>query len=514
MAGGNINSNKIVVMNLVFSAAALIVMNGLSFFISPYIVQTLGVEANGFVSLAKNFLNYALIITTALNSMAGRFVTIEIHKNNRDKAEIYYNSTLITNQVFAITFLVVAAIFIANFSRFVNVSAYMKVDVRLLFSLVFLNFIIGLSANVFQICYFAKNKLYLSSFRDLIGAFVRAITLAILFTAFSPRIYYVGIAVVANILFVIFYDYICKRSIAPELVFRMSKFRIKSVLEIMFAGFWNSINQLGSILNSGLDLLISNLFIGSQEMGVLALSKLMPQMIFMISAALSNSFSSKIAIHYAKEDKQGIDSSFKLAANALAIIMTIPIGIFLALGRDFFSLWQPTQDANRLNTLAIIILIPYAFTISLTIIFQIFMIENKLKYSSIINLIFGFVNIALVLIFIKFTNLGLYAVPLSSGMAFLVRNLFFDFPFASKLLKKKKRYLWKLSFKTAFAVTYIFIISRIITYFVNINNWITIILWISLLFIVNLYLNYIFFTNRGEKKRIIDIIKKRLYFIK
>jgi len=511
MSKENTNSNKTVVMNLAFSMAALVVINGLHFFISPYIVRTLGVEANGFVSLANSFLNYALVITTALNSMAGRFVTIEIHKNNIEKASIYYTSTLITNQLFALVFSGITVIFLTNFSRFVNVSVEMECDVRLLFLFVFLNFIIGLFANAFQICYFAKNKLYLSSLRDLMGGLIRATAIIVLFTIFTPRIYYVGIASVLAMLFGITYDFISKRKIASELFFKISNFRIKSVLEIMVSGLWNSINQIGSILNTGLDLLISNLLIGPEGMGLLALSKLMPQMIFIVSATLSNSFSSKIAIHYAKEDKKGIDSSFEFAVKALAIIMTIPIGVFLAFGRNFYVLWQPTQDPSLLYMLSLITLIVYSFTISLTVIFQVYMVENKLRYSSILNLISGGLNVALVLGLLNFTDLGIFAIPLSSGTAFLVKNLFFDFPFVSKLMKKSPVYLWKLSIKTAFAVGYIFVIGTALAHILEIRSWLSLGMNSILLIGIGVLLNFVFFINKEERTQIISRIKGRLY---
>lgn len=506
----NNNSNKTVAMNLVFSMASLVVINGLNFIISPYIVRTLGVEANGFVSLAKSFLNYALIITVALNSMAGRFVTIEIHKNNNEKASVYYTSTLIVNQLFAIVFSGVAFIFLVNFTRIVNVSTEMAHDVRLLFMFVFLNFIIGLIANAYQICYFAKNKLYLSSLRDLMGGIIRAAVVILLFTFLSPRIYYVGIAIVVNILFVVKYDYINKRKIASELLFSFNRFRIKSVLEIMTAGVWNSINQLGGILNAGLDLLIANLFVSDSGMGILSLAILMPQMIFMVSSTLSNAFSSKIAIQYAQEDDFGIEKSFEFAVKILSIIMTLPVGIFLALGKDFYALWQPTQDAELLYNLTLITLIAYSFTISLTIIFQIFMIKNKLRYSSILNLVSGFIHVILALILLNFTELGLFAIPLSSATVFLIKNLFFDFPFAAKLLNKGPIYFWKMSVKTALAIGYIFLIGYAVRYIFAIRSWGMLAVVAVLILILSFTFNLVFFTTKEEKVRIINLTKGKL----
>ena len=50
----------------VFTGIMVMVVNlGISFFLSPYIVDTLGEEANGFNQLAHNFVTYASLISIA-----------------------------------------------------------------------------------------------------------------------------------------------------------------------------------------------------------------------------------------------------------------------------------------------------------------------------------------------------------------------------------------------------------------------------------------------------------------
>lgn len=49
---------------------------GINFTLTPYITNAVGVEAYGFVSLAKTFTSYANIFMVALNSYAARYLTI------------------------------------------------------------------------------------------------------------------------------------------------------------------------------------------------------------------------------------------------------------------------------------------------------------------------------------------------------------------------------------------------------------------------------------------------------
>ena len=78
--------NKQLIINLVTTIFVLLINTVINFGLSSYIVEKIGEEAYGFISLATNFVSYATIFTTALNSMCSRFITIDIHQNNKDSA--------------------------------------------------------------------------------------------------------------------------------------------------------------------------------------------------------------------------------------------------------------------------------------------------------------------------------------------------------------------------------------------------------------------------------------------
>lgn len=70
-----LSDNKQTTINLITSLAAFVINAGISFVLTPYILEKLGNEAYGFIGLAYDFVNYAGILTLALNSMSCRFVS-------------------------------------------------------------------------------------------------------------------------------------------------------------------------------------------------------------------------------------------------------------------------------------------------------------------------------------------------------------------------------------------------------------------------------------------------------
>ena len=101
-------------INLIAQVIAFGINLGISFFLTPFIVEKIGVEANGFVSLANNFVEYAQLITISINSMAGRFITIKLHQKNPEDANKYFSSVFIANLIFSVVLTILSIIVIKS----------------------------------------------------------------------------------------------------------------------------------------------------------------------------------------------------------------------------------------------------------------------------------------------------------------------------------------------------------------------------------------------------------------
>ena len=78
----------------------LVIQFTINFFLTSYLVRTVGSTAYGFFTLANTLVNYALIISAALNSMSARFVGIEYHNKQYDTAIGYYSSVFFGDIIF------------------------------------------------------------------------------------------------------------------------------------------------------------------------------------------------------------------------------------------------------------------------------------------------------------------------------------------------------------------------------------------------------------------------------
>lgn len=218
-----------------------------SFFLSPYIVENIGVEANGFIGLANNFISYASLITIALNALASRFITINIYRNNYENANKYFSSVFFSNVFLSAVMAVIAVVIIVYLNDFIDVPANLFSDVRLLFALLFADCIIGTITSVFSVATFARNKLYLNSMRTIESNIIRVLCIVALFSLFEPKLFFIGITSLIRCIYCLIINIHYTKKLLPQIKLKLSNFSFKMVKELIAGGIWSLINRLGQI---------------------------------------------------------------------------------------------------------------------------------------------------------------------------------------------------------------------------------------------------------------------------
>ena len=420
-----ISTNKQLIINMSASFVAYGVSLFISFFLSPYIVETIGVEANGFVGLANNFVSYASIITIALNSLAGRFITISIRETDTEKANRYFTSVLFANSFIAAVLFLVGGVVVINLEKLIMIPAEITEDVRVLFIALFLNCIISVFGSVFSVAAFATNKLYLESIRNIEANLLRAGCIALGFLLFTPRVSYIGLGSLLSGVYVLVFNMRYTKRLLPQIRIRKKYYDFQKVKELVSSGIWNTFTRLGQLILDGLDLLISNVFINATAMGVLSLSKTMPNLVSTVVSMLVGAFSPNFTFLYAEGNMAELHRQIKLSMKIMGVIANLPIIVLVVCGVDFFRIWQPTQDPHQLQVLSILAVACLMFS------------GGKIKANSIAVFVTGCVSTAITLLLVRTTELGIYAVAGVSAVCSIIRNLVFTAPYGAKCLNLK-----------------------------------------------------------------------------
>ena len=179
-----LTGSRQVAKNLIYNTLSFVINFIIAFFFTPYLIRVVGKEAYGFFPLVNNMIGYTSIITTAVGSMAARFITMRIYKDDIADANRYLNSMWVSNVVLSIVFTLITIIFIVFIDKILTVPVYLIRDVRWLFGLGIFSVVLGLLAGYLTIPAFVRNRIDLSSTRTVWVNIIRILSIIALFAIF------------------------------------------------------------------------------------------------------------------------------------------------------------------------------------------------------------------------------------------------------------------------------------------------------------------------------------------
>lgn len=502
---------KQLVINLIanivsFSSSLLI-----SFFLTPYLISTIGKEAYGFYPMANNFVGYLMIITLALNSMASRYITIEIAKRNHSKAKEYFSSVFYSNVLLAFILSLPMAVIVYNINSFLNVPLDLVREVKLLFALVFIAMIITIFTSVFGVATFAKNRLDLKSYAEIFQGIIKIGLYIALFSIFKPSLVFIGIVAVTQSLMNLLIQVFFTKKLLPDFKLRLSNFNYRSVKELLASGVWNSLNSLGSQLLLGVTLLLTNIYVGASSAGELAIVQTMPHFISSIISMLFSVFMPRITLVYAENSSDKLVDEVVFSQKVIGIMATIPVLLVIIFGTDFFSLWVPDQNASRLQLLSILTLIPLVIHANMWTVYGLNIVLNKVKVPSLMLIVTGFVSILMSVSILTFYVKNAYVVLIVSGVFNIMYYMGFIPMYASNQLRIKYNVLYSHLIRTLLFSILFVLSGMFFKRSITINSWFEFFFWGGLFGVIGLLINATIVLKRTEFNKLVTIMKQQLF---
>lgn len=455
-----------------------IVAFGINFFLSPFIVGSLGTAAYGFVGLSSNIIGYTGLVTIALNSMAGRFITIKYTQGDFEGANKYFASVFYSNLVLSILIILTMCGCLFYLEYIFEIPPELIFDVKVLFSILVVNSTIGLMTNIYAISTFVKNRLELSSIRSIVGDIIRATVLFSLFGLFTPHLWYLGFAGIVVSVYIAFTNYRFTRILTPELKLNRKNWDFAKVKELILAGSWNVLSKLNEMLGQGLDLIVANLLIGPVAMGFFSISKIVPSFVYSFFGQAGSVFAPSLTQYYANADIAAIRGVLFQSIRIMGFIATIPTVCLYTFGEEFYTLWMPTQNAHELYILTILGTLGSIFSMPLEALWNIFTVTNKIKYSASFMVVYNLLSFLMILAVMPFVEGMFFKLCVFSVIRFFfsfAKNFLFLPMFGAKCLDLPLSTFYPAIVKSLLAFILAFSTALAMNYFVDVNSWIMLI---------------------------------------
>lgn len=504
------SKNKQLAINMAASIVAFVVNFGINFFLTPFIVSSLGAAAYGFVGLSNNIISYTQLITIALNSMAARFITIKYTQGDIDSANKYFSSVFYCNLILSIFILLGMGIVVFYLNNIFEVPPAILTDVQLLFSILVFNTILGLMTNIYAVATFIKNRLELTSLRQIGGYVIRAFILVLFFGCFSAKLWYIGFAGCMFTMYIGYYNYKYTRLLTPDIKVESKYFDWFKVKELLYSGIWNTISKLGDLLQRGFDLVFANVFIGATEMGILSITTQIPFIILQLFSMLSSNFAPSMTTEYAHGNIEEIKRELSKSVRILSIIMLVPLSALYIYGDVFYNLWIPSQDGHMLQWLTICGTFALVFTSPLESFWNIFTVTNKIKGSSIfviVNSILVFLTVLILLLVTEDPTAKMFIIASVRSLYGVIRGILFLPIYGAKCLSLKWSYFYADILKPILSLGLVIILLFGLRLIYVPNDWLSFLFATGIVSFISLAAGTILILNKSD----IKMIKNKIY---
>lgn len=211
--------NKRLFQTIFISGIATVFSYLINFLLTPYISNHVGIEAYGFVSIAKTAVSYAQIITVALTTFIVRYITLNYHKNKIEEANSYYSSSILACFQLSGALLIFALLCIFKLENLLKIPEKLIPSVKVLFIFVFINFVLTTIVTPLNASCYIKNRLDLNGIVKIISYIAESVVLVVIFRYCTADIWVVGFGSFIAAIVLVGGNYILKQKLTPELKF-------------------------------------------------------------------------------------------------------------------------------------------------------------------------------------------------------------------------------------------------------------------------------------------------------
>lgn len=494
--------------SILWIAVSVLVNYLVTFYLTQEITESIGAEAYGFVSLAKSFISYVSILTIALNTFAARYISIAYHQQNKDLVNQYVTSVFYADVVLGVVLLAASGVMVYYLEYLLAIPAELVADVKALFFLSFVNFTLMSVATAFSATPVVLNRMDITGKIKCASYVLEALFLLVIYNVCEARVYYIGVGSVIVGLFVLTAYGFITRKMMPDVTVNHRLFSMSAVKALLLNGMWSSINSIGNILNTGLDLLISNMMLSALEMGQLAIVKTISTIFSTIYSTITQPFQPLMLKAFAQNNRERLMQILNIAITVCGMFTNILFAGFVVFGAVYYHLWTPSQDSQLMSMLTNIAILGTIIEGGVYPIYYVYTLTLRNKVPCFVTIASGVLNVVSMYLLITYTDLRMTAVLLTTTVLSWIVNFIFNPQYAAHSLGLKRSAFYPILIKNCISSAVLCLAFKGIAMIYMPSAWIGLIAVAIVCAIIGCVIHLAVMLNRKEIGMIITKLKK------
>ena len=174
-----------------------------------------------------------------------------------------------------------------------------------------------------------------------------------------------------------------------------------------------------------------------------------------------------------------------------------------------YRLWQPAKDPWALQRLSILSVGTLYISMSIQVLYHVFIITKKVKWNSLVLLGSGVVSSLMSLILLKTTDLGAASFPLSSMATGLVRNFIFTPIYAAWCLKIRWNRFYSDILLGLFSIGTITVLGLLSRMVYPVHSWGSLLLTGMVMGPLSLLVNFFIILRKEERGIVFGMVRSK-----
>jgi len=456
----------------------------------PFLVSHLGPAVYGLVPLTSMVTSYMTLITVGLDSAVARSLTMALERKDDENANRIFNVALWGNLALSALLLIPAALAIAYVDHILRIPSGYETATRWLFAGTIAAFILNQVKIPFGVSTFCRNRLDLQNLVAACETLARVGLVVCLFCFFTPKVEYIGTAILAGTIVSTIGMVWLWRVLTPTLGISLGSFDWALFRELCSTGGWVVISQLGVILYLNIDLLLANRLFGPEQAGRYAAVLALPALLRSLATAVGGIFPPTMYHIYSRGDIDGLVIYLNRAIKFVGLVMALAIGLICGFSEPLLRLWLGPAFGS-LAPLLFLMAIHLCVNLSMYPLYAVPLAANRVKVPGLVTLMIGLGNLLLALLLAGVFGWGLYGLAAAGAILLTIRHVLFTPLYAARVLNRPLGTFFRELVPIVLATLGTIGLCKLMLWRWAISNWIELgmaAMGVSLLFAVVAYL--------------------------
>jgi len=407
-------------LNAITSVFNYIVVIAIGIWYTPFMLSRMPEEVYGIIPLTTSFLQYMLLLMTALSASIGRFVTADLSRGDVAAANATFNGFFFGG----LKLVVVISVAIVAFCIIlpIRVPAAYITETRILAAAVFGSSLLYGFANVFDTAIWATSRFELRNILDITTATLRNAIVVVLFLLTKPSLWQVAVAVTVTAIVHATALFFTWKKLTPELRIDASAMTDESRHVLFTTGGWVLVMNLGTALLLSSDLIVINRFFDTAQGAKYAVVLLWATVLRGVFGSLNASLMPSLVAMEARQDNDYLLALSSKSIRVSGALCAHCAGLLAGLSLPILQVWLHKPWVTEVAPIAWFVLFPLCLEISFApLLPAILTARPKVKHQALISICCGLLSVTLAVVLAKLTQLGIYGVAMGAAAGSLAR---------------------------------------------------------------------------------------------